>query len=336
MKGDRLRQKQSMTSEQSGVLGSMLSRLRGWFQGTDQAQDELIDYVVNTVEPKLKRVKGYRKRLQEPLQICQEHCKALVAQIPGPIYLKRSGYSDDPIIKAAFAGSDRIKELLDRTDGTTSQTALSGTQRVALLTMTSTEKTIFGTKKQGNMIVGDAAMRTINFTEHNMVGLATTIENSRKALEKYSLEIIAEATARQLSEIRTKLVDLRQRKEWLRATNKMFGGGKTAGMGCVFVPFDPEKQKKLKKLEQMLIETESEIAAASNESEMPEDWLTIVENFLSKPEDILSMQLVSLRLNWCNVLTDDPDEKANTISFATFTLADEMQREGVLVAYDQE
>ena len=186
------------------------------------------------------------------------------------------------------------------------------------------------------MIVGDAAMRTINFTDHNLVGLATTLTNSRKALEKYSLEIIAEATARQLSEIRTKLVDLRQRQEWLRAMNKMLGGEKKAGMGCVFVPFDPEKQQKQQKLKQMLVETESEIAAASSESGMPEDWLTIVENFLATPEDIMSMQLVSLRLNWSNVLTDDPDEKAETITFATFTLADEMQREGILVAYDQE
>ena len=334
MKGDRGRQKQNMTSEQSGFLRSILDRFGGRFQA-NQPENELIDYVVNTIEPKLKRVRGYRKRLQEPLQICREHCRAIVAEIPGPIYLKRTGYYDNPVIKAAFAGSDRIEDLLDRINKTTSKTPFPGTERVALLTMKSTEKTIFGSKKQGDMIIGDAAMRSITFTDHNMVGLATTLANSREALEKYSLEIIAEAAARELSEIRTKLVDLRQRQEWLRAMNKMFGGGKGAGMGCVFVPFDPEKQKKQKKLEQMLVETESEIATARSESERPEDWLTTVENFLSRPEDILSMRPVSLRLNWSNVLTDDPDEKANTITFATFTLADEMQREGVLVAYEQ-
>lgn len=334
MKGDRVRQKQNIPPKQTGFFRSMLSRFGGQSQA-NQPDNELIDYVVNTVEPKLKRVRGYRKRLQVPLQICREHCRAIVAEIPGPIYLKRTGYYDDPVIKAAFAGSDKIEDLLDRINKATSKTPLSGTERVALLTMKSTEKTIYGSKRQGDMIIGDAAMRSITFTDHNMVGLATTLANSREALEKYSLEIIAEATARELSEIRTKLVDLRQRQEWLRAMNKMFGGGKGAGMGCVFVPFDPEKQEKQKKLEQMLVETESEIATARNESERPEDWLTIVENFLSKPEDILTMRPVSLRLNWSNILTDDPDEKADTITFATFTLADEMQREGVLVAYEQ-
>lgn len=334
MKGDRVRQKQNIPSNQKGFFQSMLRRISGQSQH-NQPENEFIDYIVNTVEPKLKRVRGYRKRLQEPIQLCREHCRALVAEIPGPIYLKRTGYYDDPVIKAAFAGSDKIEDLLDRIDKKTSQTEFSGTERVALLTMKSTETTIFGSKKQGDMIVGDAAMRCITFTDHKMVGLATTLANSREALEKYCFEIIAEAAARELSEIRTKLVDLRQRQEWLRAMNKMFGCGKGAGMGCVFVPFDPEKRKKQQQIEQQLVETESEIATAHNESEKPDDWLTIVEIFLSKPEDILNMRPVSLRLNWSNVLTDDPDEKADTITFATFTLADEMQREGVLVAYEQ-
>ena len=223
MKGDRGRQKKSKTSGQVRVFQSMRSRISGLFHA-NQPENKLIDYVVDTVEPKLKWVKGYRKRLQEPLQVCLEHCRSIVAQLPGPIYLRRSGYSEDPLIKAAFVGSNRIEDLLDRVDRTTSQNTLSGKERFALLTMTSTEKTIYGRKKQGDMIVGDAAMRAITFTDHTIVGLATTLANSKEAVEKFSLEIIAEATARELSERRTRLVDLRQRQERLRAMNKMFGG----------------------------------------------------------------------------------------------------------------
>ncbi len=337
MKNDRDKDKPSNPPEQTGIIQSFSSRLAGLFHAR-QPENELVDYFVNTVEPKLKWVKGYQKRLYEPLRICQQHCRSMVSEIPGPISLKGSQYYKEPLIKAAFLSSDQIDELLTRTNRTaitTSKTALPGSDRVALLTMKSTEKTIFGPKKHGHMIVGDTAMRTVNFTDHNLVGLATTLEKSKEALEKYSFEIITEATARELSGIRTNLVDLQERQERLRAMNKMFGGEKSAGMGCVFVPFDPQKMAKQKKLEQMLAETREEIAAASRKSETPENWLTIVEEFLSRPEDILSMRLVSLRLNWSNVLTDDPEEKAYTLTFATFTLADEMQREGVLVAFKQ-
>ncbi|NOR23727.1 MAG: hypothetical protein GQ542_04920 [Desulforhopalus sp.] len=51
MKGDRGRQKQNMTSEQSGFLRSILDRFGGRFQA-NQPENELIDYVVNTIEPK--------------------------------------------------------------------------------------------------------------------------------------------------------------------------------------------------------------------------------------------------------------------------------------------
>lgn len=335
MEGYQKTKNKGISLGRKGVVRSLFTRFSKMFQSS-LPEDKLIDYVVNTVEPRLKEVKGYRQRLQVVLRGCRGHCRAMVAEIPGPVMLKTTAYRDEPVIKASFTGPEPIEKLLTRAADSPLEHDSSRPLRVGLLTMRSTEKKIFGRKKQGEMILGDVAMRSINFTEHNLVGLAATLAESRKSLEKLSLEIIAEAAARELSEIRTRLVDLRQRQERLRAMRKMFGGdGTGAGMGCVFVPFDPEKHKKKKKLEQMLVDTENEIAAASNESETPENWLTIVENFLSRPEDIISMRLITLRLDWSNVLTHDPDEKANTITLATFTMADEMQREGVLVAYDQ-
>ncbi len=333
MKDTHKRQKEMDISGKMGVFHSLQNRIQGWFQPSDP-DHELIDYVVNIIEPKLKLAKDYRNRLRGPLEICREHCRAMVAEIPGPIRLKRNGHGGDPFVRAAFAKSELLEDLLNQADLTRSSALLSGTVRVALLTMTSREKTIFGRKQFGDLMVADAAMRAVTFTDHAMVGLSTTLESSRQALEKHSLDILAEAAARQLSEIRTRLVDLNQRQEWLRAMEKMFGSGTGASMGCVFVPYDPEKAKKQKQIEQLLAETEDEIASTRRRSETPDDWLTIVENILSKPDDILNMQLISLRLNWKNVLTDDPSEKADTITFATFTMADEMQREGVLVEYE--
>jgi hypothetical protein len=115
---------------------------------------------------------------------------------------------------------------------------------------------------------------------------------------------------------------------------RMFGEETRADMGCMFVPYDPEKSRKRQEVDKLLAETEDEIASAKTGNETPEDWLSIVEQFLSTPEDVLNMRLMSLRLNWKNVLTDDPSEKADVITFATFTVADEMQREGVLVEYE--
>ncbi len=311
---------------------SISDRLTKWYRDR-QTDKQLIEYVVETVEPKIRTVSGYRKRLRIPLQICLQHCKSMVAQIPGPIHLKRSNYYIDSLIKAAFVGSTKIEDLLASPEAQMPQLKPSDAQQFALLTMTSTEKTIFGPKKQGDMIVGDAAMQTITFTDHKIVGLGATLESSRNELEKLSLEVIAEAAARQLAARKSHLAELRHQHESLRAMSRMFGGGSRAR--SVFGVYNLEEQEKLKKIEQLLKETEMELAAVSKEIEAPKDRLVMLEGFLSAPEKILNMHLVSFRLDWKNVVTSDAEE-AKAFTLAHFSLTDELQREGVLIAYGQQ
>ncbi|MBT8361173.1 MAG: hypothetical protein KJO32_09470, partial [Deltaproteobacteria bacterium] len=146
---------------------SILLSIKKLFQGRPAADRELIESIVETVEPKIKRVRGYRKRLQGPLQVCQKHCKKIVAGIPGPIYLKQADYYADPLINAAFAGSEKIEDLLSKSDTLSLIAgAPSGLERVALLTMTRTDRTIFGRGKHRDMIVGDERLKSITFSDH--------------------------------------------------------------------------------------------------------------------------------------------------------------------------
>lgn len=311
---------------------SISERLTKWYRDR-RAETQLIEYLVETVEPKIRTVSGYRRRLRIPLQICLQHCKAMVVQLPGPIHLKRSNYYSDPLIKAAFVGSTKLEDLLASPEAQMPQHNPSGPEQFALLTMTSTEKTIFGPQKQGEMIVGDAPMRTVTFTDHKIVGLGATLESSRDELEKLSLEVIAEAVARQLAARKSHLAELRQQHESLRAMSRMFGGGSRAR--SVFGVYNMEEQEKLRKIEHLQQETELELAVVSKEIEAPKDRLVILENCLSAPEKILAMRLVSLRLDWKNVVTSDAAEEAQAFTLAHFSLTDELQREGVLIAYEQ-
>lgn len=292
-------------------------------------EDALVDGFVQIVEPKLKQVRGYRRKLVKPLQLCRVHCRALIEQLPGPFQLNISRYSDDPVTNIVFTDSNDIAELVRRAE--LQDSSMPGVERVALLTMTSREKTIFGRRTQGEMVVGDVAMRAITFDNHNIVGLAPSLEQTRIALETLSMQIIAEAAARQLSEMRTRLVDLQQRREHLKAMKKMFG--ESSGSSGLAVPYDPEWHQKQKQLAEMLEETESELNSAADSGTTPERWLEWVEQFLSNPQDILSMHQISLRLDWKNVLTEDPREKAHTLNLASFSLSEELQREALLISY---
>ena len=309
---------------------SFTERVKKWYQ--DRQDDaQVIDYVVETVEPKIKDVRGYRQRLREPLEFCLQYCKAMISQIPGPICLDRSNYYAEPLINAAFVGSEKIEDLLASPEARISEEDSAGSACFALLSMTRTETTTFGPQKQGEMIISDAAMRAVTFTDHKIVGLATTLEASRIELEQMSLEIIVEAIARELAAQRSHLTDLRQQSQSLHAMSRMFGG---SGQSRSAIGQSLEEQEKLVKVQHLMEENENELAAVREKTETPKDWLEILAGNLAAPEKILHMQPVSLRLDWKNVITSNPDEKAHTITLAQFSLTEELQRDAVIIRYE--
>lgn len=86
----------------------------------------------------------------------------------------------------------------------------------------------------------------------------------------------------------------------------------------------------------LLEETKNELSTAIKSYDTPKDWLIFLEQYLSAPEKILAVSLVSLRLDWRNVLTEDPDEKASTMTFAQCSLGEEVMRDAVFIAYTKE
>lgn len=318
----------STTSSQS-----IMARLGLWHQNR-QAKKQLVEHVVKTVEPKIRQARRYQKQLEKPIQTCLEHCQAMVAGIPGPIHLKPTDYDADPLIHAAFIASEGIENLLLKQDSTLTSPIPSGADRYALLTMTHKETTIYGPKVQGDMILGDVAMQSVTFTDHKIVGLATTLESSQEKLEELCFHLILEAISRELAAKRTNLAELHEHLERLHALSKMFSDGNNPKN--YFGNSSHEDFEKLQKVEQMLKESKEELVHARQGNETPEDWLAILIDYLTMPEKIMHIEHITLRLDWKNVLTDDPGEKANTLTLAQCSLTDEMKRDAVLIAYSME
>ena len=308
----------------------ILARLRFWLQNR-QTEKQLIEHVIETVEPKIRLASGYRKKLRRPIQICLEHCKAMVTIIPGPIHLRKSDYDADPLIHAAFIGPVKLKDLIENQDSVSIPPIPAEPDRYALLTMTHRETTIFGPKIQGDMILNDAQMKSVTFTDHKIVGLSTTLESSRNKLEQICFQMILEAVSRELATKRTNLRELREHLERLHAMSHIFGGGNHAQN--VFGHSSHEEFEKLKEVEQMLEESEDELVHARQGYETPEDWLAILIDHLTIPEKIMHIQRISMRLDWRNVLTEASEENANNITLAQCLLADKMKRDAVFICY---
>ena len=290
-----------------------------------QLENEVLDHLVETVDPQMKKVRGHRNKLREPLAICKEYGDNLVATIPGPILADHGKWSATPQLKALFAGAENAEQLL---------TADAGADPVnyLLLTMTRSEKTIFGRKKRGEMVVGDAKMTSVTFTDHKVFPLGATETEARAALEQLSIETIILTASRKLVEVLAELSDLHQQQSNLKAMSKMFGG---AGRSHnVFGVQSLEQREKLAHVTEMLEETEHDLELYRSKLETPAQRLDSLAEYLSHPEKILTSEPFSLMLDWRNVIIDHPEDKSIPLELTQFSLPDEMQRDGVLIGFD--
>lgn len=318
-----LKKRQSPKKE----TGSFFSRL---ISQRSQKKDEnkVIDGVVYHIEPKIARVRGYRNLLREPVQKCHQHVQSLVAAIVGPIHLGSSEYHSDPVVHATFAGRERLEEFLNISAKQIEDFCSDGGELFGLLTMTREEKTTYGRKMEGNLIVGDVPMRALNFTEHRIVGAAGSLNDTRLRLEKLALEVLAESARQELKERRTLVDELRDQQSRLKAMARMFGLDRIGKTGSGYL--NAETLQKRDKVKQLLAQTEEELSKAREENETPQDWLEVVVKKLAEPQKILHYVNDTLNLDWRNIRSEFSDEKSNSFTLTRFGLAEELTRDAIL------
>ncbi len=317
----------------SESLTSLLSWFNLW-HNERQLEKQLIEHVVDTVEPKIRLAGNYQKQLREPVQVCMQYCKSMVATIPGPIYLKQNDFDADPCIHALFLASPiPIKELIEKQEISLIPDSSKEPERFALLTMAKKESSVFGPKTDGKMVIQDVQMTTVTFSDHKIVGLATSLEDSQNSMAHLCFEMILEAISRELASRRNNINELHEHMERLHAMSHIFANGGNAK--SIFGHTTIDDQEKLHKVEQVLKETQNELVQERKGYETPDDWLSVLIEHLKVPEKMMHIQVNSLRLDWRNIITDSPDEQANDIPLAQCSFADEVKRYGVVISYSK-
>jgi hypothetical protein len=314
----------------NGTTGSFFSRLLSR-HAKKKEENLVIDEIVNHIEPKISGVRGYRDYLRDSVKKCHRHCQTVVASIVGPEPLSPAHYHSHPVIHASFAGRERLDEFLRQNAGQLHDFSSETGELFGLLTMTREEKTIFGRKMVGKMIVGDAPMQAFNFTEHRIVGVADSLAATKSRLEELSLEVLAESARRELQARRSLVEELRDQQSRLKAMARMFGLDRHGKRGTGYL--NEDQQEKQAQIQVLMAETEEELSQAKEETVTPNDWLKLTATKLSHPEKILYSSNETLKLDWRNIQAELSDEKPYTIPLTRFTLAGELRRDAVLVNF---
>ena len=291
------------------------------------------DRVVQIADPVIRQARGYRRILTGPIAGSMQYFESLLETIPGPVVLDRKRYYDDPTVKALFASPDELDEVLHYNPEINKlrKQGLSG-EMVAMMTMLQQERTIFGHKQEGELIIRDARQQAVSFTDHRIVAPSLDLQTTRSGIVNRGLEVLATVAMERITTLRAQKAELQGQKEYLQGMVKILGG--RSHRQEIFAAPTSQNREELRKAEQHLATVVQELEQLRQQIALPEQSLAYLKEILGQPESMLAARRQTLRLNWKGVLVDDElDSEGNDITLAEFSMED-VRRSAVLVSFN--
>ncbi|MBI4986442.1 MAG: hypothetical protein HZC24_14135 [Rhodocyclales bacterium] len=201
----------------------ILTNLSGWLRPPqpDAATEQAIEQAIDRVDPRLRIVSGYKRKLAPAVRHALDYCDGLVQEIPGPIDIGIRAFGKDPLVHAFFAAPEDIGRMLGTSREVRKFVAdprnLAADDFFALIGMRRKEKTVLGLAQQGNLISEGVPQRLLYFADHTLRELATDPAATRGGLRTSSFESLAASFAVHLDALRREKTDMHTAWEQERA-----------------------------------------------------------------------------------------------------------------------
>ena len=205
---------------------------------------------------------------------------------------------------------------------------------MALLTATYNEKTIFTSVLQGEIIRRDVPQLAVDFTDHRIVAPAATETACRQAIREGALRLLGLRALEHLTNLKNQKEDLAEERQMMRIKLKILQAHPRSLEGLL--ESDRDSEVKAARVRELLAEIDQELDTVSAVLGSPEDALNHLLSFLNNPEYVLTIQSLSLRLNWMGVKVDENAEDPGTeIVLAEMEIKDRLKRVALLVTINR-
>ena len=319
-------------------VGAWMGHLWQRLQPRPAAADPVVqatDRVVQIADPVIRQARGYRQVLAGPVAGSMDYFTSLLATLPGPVVLDRGRYYDDPTLKALFASPDELDQVVrfNPEINRLRQQGFSG-EVLAMMTMSQQERTIFGHKQEGELLLRDVQQQAVSFSDHRLVAPSADLQTTREGIVNRGLEVLATVAMERITTLRAKKAECQGKKEYLQGMVKILGG--RSHRQEIFAAPSPQHREELRKVEQLLAEVDQELAQLREQIGLPEQSLKYLEAVLHEPASMLAAHRQHLRLDWKGVRVDaEPGSEGNDITLAEFSMED-VRRSAVLVRFTLE
>lgn len=202
--------------KQGAFSMSILSDLGRWLgpaPATDPNTLAAVERAVAAVDPRLKTVSGYARKLAPAVDYALDYCAALVAEIPGPIDINARAFGADPQVHAMFAAAGDIGAMLGKSRELRQFLADPAygceDEFFALLGMRQREKAVLGMALRGDVLQHQVPQRQLYFADHTLGELGSDCAATRQRLAGAAFDGLALGFAAHVAQLRQQREDAR-------------------------------------------------------------------------------------------------------------------------------
>jgi hypothetical protein len=313
---------------------------------TEGAEDRVvsaaIESVVERIDPRIRLVGNYRRKLRPGVTHALEYANSIVEKVPGPIQVNGAAFSLDPRVHAFFASVDQLQRTLSLSRNARKFfDAPENTDRAncfGLLVMDKRERNVLGAEVQGDMIQREVPQVMVSFAEHRILASSPTLADLKRSVMSRVFKDLIACTVEKILHAQHRRRALESQQNRLALQLRMLES-RTQGLEDALEEMEARDEEKISIVRQMLADTERvlqghELRSAAASFGTFDDYLDQIDEVLNHPEHYFRLREESVRLNRIGIKTSATScQVSDEIPFVAVELGRSLRCVAVLVEF---
>jgi hypothetical protein len=269
--------------------------------------------IVAQVNPSLRGLPGYRRRLFPAAERILRYSEELIGRIPGPITLDPASWASDPLVNALFGNLQRLREVLsgrnvqrwlaDHPDG-------DGDLYGLLLAMPQ-ERQQLGMELLGDRVQSDVKQTTLSFAEPEIAAVDHSIDALRRNLVQPVADVLVSIGHARIEAREERIAELEDALRMLRLKLKVVSP-RAVGLDLV-LGSSSQHLAEQERLQARIDEAQADLTDARRGLADIAQYLDCLVEELDHPEREMQLEAMNLWIDRMNVVRDSRREGASEI-----------------------
>jgi DNA-binding transcriptional MerR regulator len=300
-----------MSSSLKDLIGNLLEsfdqskELHSLDLQTQEMLDNALERVVDGTDPKIRLVPGYRRKLSRSILASLEHADNLINQISEPIDINTSEFVGNPYLRAFFPTLEGLRKVFRQSselrDYFSETEYYDQSMSCALLCMRKSEETVLGMELDGDRVVRDVKQTRVSFSGHRIYSPRETEVAARRELKCCLFEGLVVNALEKISELRQKRARLETEQQML--SSRLRSGRERAVDDALDSSIVSNPRLSRQQLTEQLDAVKNQLREIGYIT--PEISLKLVNDTLSRPEDFVKLEHLSLSIDKSGIRRDE-------------------------------